>query len=156
MGCETGLSPAEARDLRRLAGIMIPASQEYGVPGADDGLIFADILASLGRDLGDVRDGLAALSALAAGSFGELDDARAAAAADVFLARSDRLAATLGRVILQCYHRDDRGLGGLGLRAGPPFPHGHTLEQGDWSLLDPVRNRQPLWRKDQGVSHGQQ
>jgi hypothetical protein len=34
----------------------------------------------------------------------------------------------------------------LGLEARPPFPKGHTLEQGDWSLLDPVRSRPKLWR----------
>ena len=30
------LSDAELRDLRALAGLMIPASTRYGVPGADD------------------------------------------------------------------------------------------------------------------------
>ena len=30
------LTPAELRDLRRLAAFMVPASAEYGVPGADD------------------------------------------------------------------------------------------------------------------------
>ena len=34
----------------------------------------------------------------------------------------------------------------LGLAPGPPFPKGHVVEQGDWSLLDPVRNRAPMWR----------
>jgi hypothetical protein len=27
----------------------------------------------------------------------------------------------------------------------PPFPEGHVIEQGDWSLLDPVRERVPMW-----------
>ncbi len=44
------LSPAELRDLRRLAGSMVPASLEYCLPGADDEAIFADIARSLGRD----------------------------------------------------------------------------------------------------------
>jgi hypothetical protein len=46
----TKLTPAEWRDLRRLAAFMVPASAEYGVPGADDEAIFADIVRSLGRD----------------------------------------------------------------------------------------------------------
>jgi hypothetical protein len=41
----TKLTPAEWRDLRRLAAFMVPASAEYGVPGADDEAIFADIAA---------------------------------------------------------------------------------------------------------------
>ena len=42
------LTTAQLRDLRRLAGFMVPASAEYGVPGADDGAIFADIARSVG------------------------------------------------------------------------------------------------------------
>ena len=36
MTCRTTLTDAEARDLRALAGLMIPASTTYKVPGADD------------------------------------------------------------------------------------------------------------------------
>ena len=52
-----GLSAAELKDLRCVAGMMVPASTEYAVPGADDAAIFADIVKSLGRDLRDVRRG---------------------------------------------------------------------------------------------------
>ena len=41
---EAELTPVERRDLRRLAAIMVPASAEYGVPGADDEAIFGDIV----------------------------------------------------------------------------------------------------------------
>ena len=37
---------------------MVPASAEYGVPGADDEAIFADIVRSLGRDRDAVRNAL--------------------------------------------------------------------------------------------------
>jgi hypothetical protein len=140
------LSPAESRDLRCIAGMMIPASTEFGVPGADDAIIFADIIKSLGRDLGDVRKALGALSELAAGAFADLDPARREAVAAAFRARGGVEVATLSRVILQCYYRDDRVLHSLGLEARAPFPKGHTLEQGDWSLLDPVRSRPKMWR----------
>jgi hypothetical protein len=148
---ETGLSPTEIRDLRRVAGLMIPASEEFRVPGADDATIFADIVRSLGRDTRAVRDALAALAALAGGVYAELDDGRAETVARTLLTRSDRMSATLGRVILQCYYRDDRVLGALGLEPRPPFPKGYALEQGDWSLLDVVRARPQLWRDDRGL-----
>jgi len=148
---EAVLSSAESQSLRRIAGMMIPASQEYGTPGADDRLIFADIMDSLGRDLNDVRAALAALAKLAGGSFADLDEARAASVLEQFLASASTPASVLGRVILQCYYRDDRVLRSLGLEARPPFPKGHTLEQGDWSLLDAVRARPKLWRDDRGV-----
>ena len=137
---EVGLSPRQTRDLRHLAGLLLPASEEHGVPGADDAIIFADIVRSLGRDLADVRAALTELATLD----GNI-------ALDTFNALSAPAATILGRVILQCYYRDDRVLLSLGLEPRSPFPQGHTLEQGDWSLLDAVRNRPQLWRDDRKV-----
>jgi hypothetical protein len=143
---QTELSPAETRDLRCIAGMMIPASAEFGVPGADDAIIFADVVKSLGRDLGDVRAALGALAEHAGGAFAEIDAVRRQAVAASFRARGGTALAALSRVILQCYYRDDRVVLSLGLEPRPPFPKGHTLEQGDWSLLDPVRTRPKMWR----------
>ncbi len=143
---ESGLSPAQSRDLRRIAGLMIPASEEFDVPGADDAAIFDDILRSLGRDRNDVCAALATLAELAGGSFADLDPARQEAVAETFLSNTTPPVTTLGRVVLQCYYRDDRVVRSLGLDPRPPFPKGHTLEQGDWSLLDPVRARPRMWR----------
>jgi hypothetical protein len=143
---EPDLAPAEIRDLRCVAGMMIPASTEYDVPAADDDVIFADILASLGRDLADVRRALAALHQLAGGAFADLGATQREAVAEEFRSVGSVPATVLGRVILQCYYRDDRVVRSLGLEPRPPFPKGHTLEQGDWSLLDPVRTRPKLWR----------
>jgi hypothetical protein len=140
------LTPAENRDLRCVSGMMIPASAEFDVPGADDPAIFADITATLGRDTAHVREALGDLAALAGGSFADLEPARREAVAAAFRERGGAAAATLSRVILQCYYRDDRVVRSLGLEPRAPFPKGHTLEQGDWSLLDPVRKRAKMWR----------
>ncbi len=140
------LTPAESRDLRCIAGMMIPASTEFDVPCADDAVIFADIVGTMGRDTTHVREALGALATLAGGPVADLDAARRDAVVLAFRERGGVAAATLSRVILQCYYRDDRVVRSLGLEARPPFPKGHTLEQGDWSLLDPVRKRAKLWR----------
>ena len=58
---EPPLTPAETRDLQRVAAMMVPASADYDVPGADDPAIFADIVKSIGRDMADVRKALGAL-----------------------------------------------------------------------------------------------
>lgn len=142
---QTGLSPAESRDLHRLAGLMIPADASYGVPGADDPRIVADIERTLGRDRADV---CAALAILAAQGFADMPPAKQEAAAMALLARADRCVATLGRVVLQCYYRDPRVVRSLGKEPGAPFPRGNTLDQGDWSLLEAVRHRPQLWRDD--------
>src|SRR6266852_5463274 len=99
------LTPAESRDLRCIAGMMIPASTEFGVPGAEDPTIFADIVGAMGCDLPHVREALGGLTALAGGAFADLDPARREAVASAFRESGGAAAATLCRVILQCYYR---------------------------------------------------
>ncbi len=140
------LTETEIADLRCLAGMIIPPSTAYGVPGADDDTIFADILGSLGRDAAQVRAALGLLRALAGGPFAALDAARRTEVAAKLRAEGGAPVGVLSRIVLLCYYRDDRVMESLGLEARPPFPKGHEVEQGDWSLLDPVRARKPFWR----------
>ncbi len=144
---DAGLTPAQRDDLRTIAGMMIPESAEYRVPGADDQRIQADIIATLGRDTARVREALDSLAQLAGKPLAALDAATREAVVREFRASGGVAAATLARVILQCYYRDDRVLKSLNLELRPPFPLGHTLEQGDWSLLDPVKARPSMWRR---------
>ena len=144
---DTPLTADETRELRAFAATMIPASAHYGVPGADDEAIFADILKSLGRDRADVGRALERLAVLAGGSFARLPDDRRLEVANGFRAEGGPALAALTRVILLCYYRDDRVMLSLGQEPRPPFPKGHTVEQGDWSLLDPVKGRQPFYRR---------
>jgi hypothetical protein len=146
----TELTSAELRDLRRLAGIMVPASAEYDVPGADDDVIFADIVHSLGRDREHVRMALAMLRESIGGDFVDLDDPKAEAVAMALLGRGDLAIAALGRAVLQCYYRDDRVFRSVGREPRAPYPRGHEVEQGDWSLLDAVRHRPRMWRDIDG------
>lgn len=139
------LSEAEIGALREIAGTMVPTDAELGVPGADDPAILADIVKSVGRDLPLVRKAIAEITAK---SFTGLDrDRREALINDMYAGRAAPIM-TLGRVILGAYYRDDRVLLALRQEARAPFPKGYTLEQGDWSLLDTVRERPPLWRDD--------
>ena len=144
---DTGLTATEARDLRRLAGFMIPADPAIRVPGGDDPAIIGDIISSLGGDRAEVKQALAALSALAGGSFSDLDDAAAEGVAMRLLAEATKPVMALGRVVLSAYYRDDRVVRSLGREPGPPFPRGHVMPPTDWSLLDPVKTRAPFWRK---------
>jgi hypothetical protein len=147
MSVVTILTPAQRDDLRVVAAMMIPASAEYDVPGADDPAIQADMLATLGRDTLAVATALDHLARLAGQPLADLDASRREAVAKEFRASGGAPAATLVRVVLQCYYRDDRVLRSLNLELRPPFPKGYVLEQGDWSLLDPVKARSPMWRK---------
>jgi hypothetical protein len=141
------LTATQRDDLRTIAGIMIPASVEYGVPGADDAAIQTDVIATLGRDGSAVRSALDHLARLAEQPLATLNAAKRDAVVAEFRATGGVAAATLSRVILQCYYRDDRVLKSLDLEPRAPFPRGHQLDQGDWSLLDAVKARAPTWRR---------
>jgi hypothetical protein len=136
------LSDDQRRTLRCIAEMMIPASTDYGVPSAADDAIFTDILRSFGRDEPHVMTVLREL-----GGFADLDPAgRQARVAQLREQHSEALKG-LSSVILQCYYRDDRVMRSLGMEPRPPFPKGHEVEQGDWSLLDPVRKRPKFYRE---------
>src|SRR5580698_10948606 len=141
------LNQTETEDFRCLVAMIVPPSTKYAVPGADDSAIFADIVGSLGRDADLVRSALARLRALAGGSFAALDPGRRVEVAASLRAERGAGVAVLTRIVLLCYYRDDRVMLSLGLEPRAPFPKGHEIEQGDWSLLDPVRSRAPFWRK---------
>jgi hypothetical protein len=140
------LNPEQVSDLRALAGTIIPPGPAYDVPGADDEKIFTDILRSLERDRDDVCRALAHLATLAGGAFAELGPQRRTEVAAAFREAGGPPLAALVRVVLLCYYRDDRVMRSLGQEPRPPFPKGHIVEQGDWSLLDPVRARPPMYR----------
>jgi hypothetical protein len=99
------------------------------------------MLATLGRDTAQVAQALDHLARLAGKPLAELDTGKRDAVAQEFRATGGAAAATLVRVVLQCYYRDDRVLRSLGLELRAPFPKGYTLQDGDWSLLDPVKAR---------------
>lgn len=141
------LNPEQVRDLRALAGTIIPVSSAYGVPGADDDKIFADILRSLERDRDDICRALAHLATLSGGAFAALAPERRQEVALAFRETGGAPLTALVRVVLLCYYRDDRVMRSLGQEPRPPFPKGHVVEQGDWSLLDPVRARPPMYRR---------
>jgi len=138
---EKALTSAQRDDLRVISGMMIPESSEYKVPGADDAAIQGDIIATLGRDTRMVAAALDHIARLAGQPLTALDEARREAVVTEFRASGGVPAATLARVILQCYYRDDRVLRSLGLELRAPFPKGHVLPDGDWSILDPVKAR---------------
>ena len=116
------LTAAQRDDLRAIAAEIIPASQEFDVPGADDPAIQADIAATLGRDRGLVREALDELVRLAGQPLASLDPVQRKAVTTELRATAGAAVATLTRVVLQCYYRDDRVVRSLGLEPRPPHP----------------------------------
>lgn len=143
---EPRLSTEQFTCLARLAGMMIPASEEFGMPAGDDPAIVSDLECSIGKDEVALKQILNAViaaaqagsSATLAGSFPELVSRLRTQMPDGF--------AVVEMVIARAYYRDPRVLTALGVVPRPPFPEGFDIQQTDWSLLDPVRARGRTWR----------
>ncbi len=145
------LSKDQRQALHTLVGMMIPANREYGVPGADDEKIFETILATAQVDVPLVVDGLKALEAMSnirhRKGFNALDHKIQQRVVDVYSQSPPPYVNVIVNITLQCYYRDDRVMKSLGMEVRAPFPKGFEVEQGDWSLLDPVKRKSKMYRK---------
>lgn len=144
------LSEEQQQTLASLLDVLIPPSDDGAMPSAAE----LDIIAY-------VRERVPELVPAIIQGLNTLDEQCANRNKEKFalLARPDRqslveeLSATQPDMFnallthtLSCYYQDDRVRKGLGLEPGPPFPRGNTIEPGDLSLLEPVRQRPKLYR----------
>ena len=128
--------------------MIIPASDEYKVPGADDPAIQADILATLGRDTALVRQALDHLARLAGqaarrarSGAGAMRSRRSSAPpAAPPRQRSSASCCNATTATTACCARS-------GWSCARRSRKGYVLEQGDWSLLDPVKARPATLRR---------
>jgi hypothetical protein len=142
------LSAEEFAIFRRLIGIMIPADPEMALPCADDPLILEDCIETLGRDATAIRTLLHELMRI---GFLDLPAEQAESKALTLLSENRAEVQALSRVVVAAYYRDDRVMLAYGREPRAPFPKGHTLPQGDWVLLDVVKQKEPFWRDDRGA-----
>ena len=101
------LSRNELDALEQIAGLIIPASAEFDVPGADDPVIMADLMATASPLLGELSEALS--------GFGDLDPASDRGA--TFRAAFPRAATVIQTLVIQCYYRDDQVMRSLDLEA---------------------------------------
>ncbi len=143
-------SDDERRALTALAAMIVPASAEYGVPGADDPAIVENILADASRRPEQLGAALAVLDALAREAHGAayagLTDGQRDSVTAAFRETHKGHANLVANLVVQGYYRDDRVMASIGLDPRPPHPLGYEVEQGDWSLLDPVRGKEAFYR----------
>jgi hypothetical protein len=147
---DSPLSPSQRRSLLAVLGTMIPASEAFEVPGADDPLIVADLLNSLKAQAAALITALDRLDALCGQTFHTLAADAQPQALDDFRRADMKHFALLVTLCVQCYYRDDRVMRSLGMEARAPFPKGFELPAGDYDLLGPVRARGPIWRDPTG------
>jgi hypothetical protein len=145
------LTETETRALAILADMIIPASDAYGVPSAGDPAIVAGILNDAQRHHARLSDGLGALEELAQGqhstAFANLDPAQREGVVATFREAKSGVADLIASLTVQAYYRDDRVMTSLDMELRPPHPKGYEVAQGDWSLLDPVRQKDAFFRE---------
>lgn len=127
---------------------IIPPSDEYEIPGADD----AAILAIIGKKARDHRKRiLAGIVALEQFALDDLKtDLTSENVSQVMEQHRKELRSLTGVIMMitaQSYYQDPRVLKSLNLPGRPPFPKGHDVEPGDWTLLDQVKQRGRLYRE---------
>jgi len=141
------LSEKQRLTLSSLLDVIIPGSDDGRMPSAGE-LDFVEYVCEWAPEiLPTIVEGLNALEELCASSFNTL----AAVERQSLVKELSRLQPVvfdkLHSHTLSCYYQDERVLAGLGLEPGPPFPRGNTIEPGDLSLLDPVRERPKFYRE---------
>ena len=148
---ELPLTDDERQILKLIDSDIIPGSEEFNLPGADDPKIFARIL-DKGRKHEDLlRQGINLIDQQSKDrfdtSFVEASNTDRSTLIEALKTSNGMFVPVLVSITLQAYYQDPRVLESVDLEGRPPFPDGYEVEQGDWSLLDPVRNREKFYRK---------
>jgi hypothetical protein len=134
--------------LKRLADAIISEAAELQLPGAGDPQIFTRLLKKASGKETRVRS----LMTDFLGEFGGVSEVAALndqAFHDLTLQWEDTrhpFLTSLLALIAQAYYEDPRVLRTYNKDARAPFPEGNTVIQGDWSLLDDIRGRPPIYR----------
>lgn len=133
-----GFAPDEQKAIAALVAQIIPASETFNQPGADDPNVLNDILSSgAGLQL-ELAVALASLSNCASMTASRAEEFRRAFPVEAELIQT---------LVAQCYYRDARVMRALNIDVRPPFPAGYQQEPNDLTLLEPVRQRGEMYRK---------
>ncbi len=145
------LNDTQRATLSAMCDLMIPASADGKMPAASLLGIYDDISDLTEAEVTALSDGLSQIEAVAQRSH---NDSFSALAPDDAQALFDGLRSELRRFTgiftvqtAARYYSHDQVMPLIGLEARPPWPKGNVVDQGDWSLLDPVRKRAPMYRE---------
>jgi hypothetical protein len=141
----SALTAHERETLASLLDELLPPREDARLAGAG-GLGLADAVdaASLSSPL---RPALpAALATLTSSGFAGLAKAEKRARVEALAKQSPELFQLLLRHAYGAYYTHPSVVAALGLPARPPFPKGYEVPPTDFSLLDPVRRRAPMYR----------
>ncbi len=131
---DLSLNETQQAQLAALLDTLLPASEEVGMPSAAE-VGFERYMQTQARDF--AHGLLEFLQSLDAGFAALPPDVRHERVSSLHKQRPAEFTKLLARVY-DCYYQDDRVRRKIGVVAGPVFPQGNEIIQGDLSLLDPV------------------
>ena len=148
-GREHSFSPEDVVIIRRIAGAIIGPSDEHGLPGANDEAITCRILQDGAKHEQAIHAAILEFAGegTARMRLEGLGEAEFAESLRTFMSSRPAFAGLMIWLVAEAYYQDERVLESLGMEARPPFPKGHVVEQGDWSLLEPVKRMERLYRE---------
>lgn len=127
---------------------VIPADQDLGMPSAA-AIDFTAYCARYGVQ--ETADRYAALVEATAqekqsSAFADLGEDDRMAVINATRTKDIRLFSGFITHVFRAYYADGEVLARIGSGAVPPFPDGNVLDSDDWSLLEPVYERGPIYR----------
>ena len=145
------LTEKQQKTLNVVLDCIIPPSPERSLPGASEVGIWAFIVRLANSEAAGIAEDIDWLGMQAAELLGEaLEDVDKAQTlrclARIREANPGRLD-QLARLTMSCYYQHDAVLAGIGMEPRPPFPLGHTVVPGNLTLLEPVKQRGPIFRR---------
>lgn len=147
------LSPQQKSALTAVLDELIPAGEDGRMPAASQAGVAEHVLAQVDASPDLAQAVVAGLSALAEllSERGAAELARLAPQDRALLlnALAERSPAFLPGLVFHAYtsyYQHPAVLAGLGVPPRAPHPEGYPMEESDFSLLDPVRARPPMWR----------
>jgi hypothetical protein len=137
-------SASERLVIAAIAEAIIGPDQSRKLPGASSPDILATILQKSENFAARLKTGVALLQS-------ELDPLTVSGPELIQKLDGDVRYRSLSRIltiiVMQAYYQHPGVLDAFGLSSRPPFPVGHEVKSGDWSLLDPVKQRGTFYRQ---------
>ena len=144
-------SEAERAALDVLMDLLIPSSADGRMPAARSLRLYDNTATMRSRERTILGDGLAEVDRRALAehgvAFAQLDEARAKALVDAMRKEGSVFVQTFVAQTVGRYVSHPSVMPLLGLEARPMWPQGNVVAEGDWSLLDVVKQREKIYRK---------
>ena len=138
----------QKRTLTALLNLIIPASEDGKMPGANDVGFFSYI--NNENVLSFIKEGLIRIIDESHNhydrEFSALSVAQQSELVNGLKRVLFRFFKNLTTHVVQCYYQHDDVLKAIGLEARPPFPKGYEVEEGDILLLESVYYRGKIYR----------